>query len=66
MISKEQGVLWDNDPFALPKTSSTTSLVMTMVYGHMFSQGVERDSEEAKKASKDFPMSYGDWIDEKT
>lgn len=64
-MTEQESLLWDNDPFALPKTDSSKRIVMTMVYSRMHSRGLDPESEEAKRMSDGMPVSYSVWLQSK-
>lgn len=65
MMPKDQSLMWDNDPFALPKTEATKLAVMEQLYRRLHSRGVLPDSDEAAKFSKGEPKTYKAWLGEK-
>lgn len=66
MMTKENGNLWDNDTFSLPKTSKSIQLTMGMVYNRLLLREVDPTSQEAKDYSEGMPMTYKDWLAERT
>ena len=66
MMNNEDGALWDNDPYAIPKTKKSKAMVMSMVYNRLLVAGVKTDSQEAKDYSEDMPMTYAEWVAERS
>jgi len=65
-MSESESIMWDNDPFALPKTTESKLAVMEMVYRRMLDRGVKPESEEAKRFSAGEPQTYTDWLAKRT
>lgn len=61
-MSEASSLRWDNDPFAMPKGKHYADQSMTMSYTSMRSRGVAPDSPFALKMSKDYSVSYADWL----
>lgn len=62
MLTKAESIMWDNDPFAVPKTDESKNRVMGMVYLRMKSRGVDPKSQEAMRFSEGMPVSYANWL----
>lgn len=63
-MSERESIMWDNDPHAGQRTDAETAMYRDMVYGNMLDRGVQPDSDEAADSSKDFTLSYADWLSE--
>lgn len=65
-MSESESLMWDNDPFALPKSADSKLAVMEAVYRRMLDRGVNPESEEAKRFSAGEPQTYADWLAKRT
>jgi hypothetical protein len=62
MMTEEEGVLWDNDPFAIPMTPERKFRLACMVYQQLQDAGTAADSDVAVAQSKRFDFTYKDWL----
>lgn len=62
MMSKEDSVLWDNDPHSVPKTEESKLRVMHMVYDLWKHRGLKPDDPQAVDISKEYPITYAAWL----
>lgn len=62
MMSKEESLLWDNDPFALPKNDATKLAALSLEYRWMRGRGVDPASPESVLASKGNTPTYAAWL----
>lgn len=53
---------WDNDPRVFDKDPKYKYMVMAIVYADMRKAGVDPNGIEAMSTSKQFPMTYADWL----
>ena len=62
MMTEEDSIKWDNDPFALKKTEEVLYRRMIMCYNYLKSIKEPEDSQYAVKMSRGHPVSYAEWL----